>query len=242
MKNNKIRTNKKILYPLVFYALIVHLIIVFILLKSDFIDRVKYKLGFAVRTSEHIDNMLMYHRWMDENIPDGAAIFLGDSITQGLATAAVSSKSINYGIGGENTEQLLRAMVEYKSLSRAKEVFLMIGINDILQGKIEGLSYRLRIISEKIPKDKVFIWSSIMPVVGQPFGLRIDNSKIKLLNLEIMAMCNSKPKCVYVDVNKNFFDRDGHVVDRYFLSDGVHLNSSGYKEWINELVQAKQNL
>ena len=45
---------------------------------------------------------------MDSLVPVGATVFIGDSITQGLATSAVVPLSVNYGIGGDTTQDSAR--------------------------------------------------------------------------------------------------------------------------------------
>ena len=59
---------------------------------------------------------------MDGLIPEGATIFIGDSITQGLATSAVSNQSVNYGIGSDTTLGVLKRLPYYNSMNSAKAV------------------------------------------------------------------------------------------------------------------------
>src|SRR6478736_3871224 len=55
------------------------------------------------------------HEWMDASVPAGATIFLGDSITMALATAAVAPYSVNYGISWQRSDQLIKSMDIYQS-------------------------------------------------------------------------------------------------------------------------------
>lgn len=142
-QNSKLRH-----FLLISYLIGLHLLVAVLIFKTDFIPKVKEKfLPTQMTSNPHGQRMIVYHKAMDASVPAGATIFLGDSITQGLATAAVAPYSINYGIGSATTSELLSNLPSYKSLERATAVFLMIGINDLGQGKSAGLEERLQAIS-----------------------------------------------------------------------------------------------
>ena len=89
------------------YVVCIHLLLVFVLLKSDFIQRIENKLGIMRTQSEitgHFHRMLRYHSRIDGNVPNSSVLFIGDSITQGLCVSAVSSPSVNYGIGSDTSK------------------------------------------------------------------------------------------------------------------------------------------
>jgi lysophospholipase L1-like esterase len=163
---------------------------------------------------------------MDASVPAGAAIFLGDSITQGLATAAVAPYSVNYGIGSATTGELLDNLPVYKSLRRAGAVFLLIGINDIGRGQTIGLEGRLQAIADAIPAGVPLVWSAIMPAYVD----RADPEAIRQANRAIARTCAARPGCVYVDT--------GALSDAALFSDGVHPNTAGYAVWIGALRDA----
>lgn len=116
------------------YVIILHLLVVLMLFKSDFIQRVEAKLGVDQSEPEislFYKSMVDYHKRMDGSIPDGAVIFIGDSITQGLATSAISHAGVNLGIGLDTTAGVLNRLQFYKSIDRSKAVVLAIGVNDL---------------------------------------------------------------------------------------------------------------
>lgn len=182
----------------------------------------------------HFQRMVTYHRWMDELVPENSVVFLGDSITQGLATAAVAPYTINYGIGGEDATQLLEAIPSYRSLTRASAVVLAIGINDLGHGKKEGLKDRYRRIADAIPLEKTLIWSSVMPAKSA----KISSADIVETNRTIKTMCEERRNCIFVDTWSFLADANGLMISRYFLDDGVHLTPDGYRQWISALKQA----
>ena len=136
-----------------------------LVIKTDFLSRLSAKLeNPAPGPDPHIAKMLQHQRWMDDAIPAGAVIFLGDSITQGLATAAVAPTSINYGIGTSTTADLIGALPTYKSLERAGTVVLAIGINDLARGMRSDLTSRYQQIVATLPSAASLVWSSLLPV------------------------------------------------------------------------------
>jgi hypothetical protein len=179
------------------------------------------------QVNQHGERMMIYHRAMDASVPAGAAIFLGDSITQGLATAAVAPYAVNYGIGSATTSELLGNLPAYRSLDRAGVVFLLVGINDIGRGQTAGLEDRLRQISAAIPSDRPLVWSGIMPAYVE----RADAVAILEANSAIREICASRPGCVYVDTH-------AALADPALFVDGVHPNAAGYAIWIEALRAA----
>jgi lysophospholipase L1-like esterase len=224
------------------YLIVLHVIsAVFIV--TDFIPKVKANLGLGVTvelcTNSYLLEMIRFHQWMDDSVPDRAAIFLGDSITQGLATAAIAPYSVNYGIGGEDTAQFIDAVPTYRSLARASVIFLEIGINDIVNIKQDvkiGLNERYQKIMKMLPDKTPLVWSAVMPVGRRGSVL----SEITDANNVIKTLCEKRGNCTYVDTWRFLADRNGKIIGRFFLDDGVHLSSEGYKAWIAALKQATQ--
>jgi len=221
------------------YVVSLHVVVAVLLYKTDFITKAERKLGLRESTpwQAHYDTMMNYHKWMDENVPDNSIIFIGGSITQGLAVAAVAPYSVNYGIGGETTSQLLDAIPHYKSLLRAKQVVLAIGHNDLALGKKKGLNERLKKISETLPLEVPLIWCSVMPV-KITFGQRITQSDIAEANCTIRSLCQKRGNCIFVETHALLADSQHQIIPQYFQDDGVHLSPHGYRQWITALRQA----
>ena len=108
------------------YLIAIHVFLVIVLLNSDFIVRLSNKLGVGnhqTKSSEltaYYHRMLGYHERMDGNVPDGAVIFIGDSITQGLCVSEVALQSVNYGIGTDTTfavEEIIEEVARKHDLS-----------------------------------------------------------------------------------------------------------------------------
>jgi lysophospholipase L1-like esterase len=216
------------------YIIGLHLLIAVLIFKTDFIPKFEAKFFASPTTSNlHGERMIAYHQAMDMSVPVGAAIFLGDSITQGLATAAVAPLPVNYGIGLATTSELLSNLPKYQSLKHASVVFLMIGINDLEQGKTEGLATRLNAIVAAIPNDLPLVWSGIMPTYSET----IDSAQVEYANNIIKELCAARNRCTYVNTAEIF-----SVGGANWFRDGVHPNDQGYAKWITALRKAYQDL
>jgi lysophospholipase L1-like esterase len=226
----------------VIYLVGIHVLLATVLLKSDFIDRVQATLGIqqtdlSPEITEHFQRMLRYHRRMDGNVPDGAVIFIGDSITQGLCVSAVVSPSVNYGIGSDTTLGVLQRLADYKSVNRASAVVLAIGINDMKRRSNEEILKNYRSIIEHIPKTIPIVISAVLPLdeeLDQEWQGR-NQDRIKGLNSSIESLANRDSRIFFVNVGPLLVDASGNLADQYHDGDGVHLNSEGNAIWIDVL-------
>lgn len=209
-----------------------------LILKTDFLQRARSAIGVSGFSNPQVANMIKYHQWMDLLVPGNAVIFIGDSLTQGLANIAVEPCSVNFGIGSMNTFQLIEVLPFYKSLLRASAVVLEIGVNDFSMGlqARAGFDSRYRRIVEFIPKEKPLIVNSIMPVAQSG----IDAGEILAANRSIQAICKDRPGCYFLDTWALMANPDDNQpLPEMFLVDGVqlsvHLSVMGYQTWINAL-------
>jgi len=162
-------------------------------------------------TDPHIGTMRRYHAWADASQPAGAVIFLGDSITEGLAVSAVAPVAVNYGIGKQATGDLLVSMRGYGSIGRARLVVLTIGTNDVSRKQLAGIEDRLRAISAAIPVP--LLWNAVPP------STRGDSAPV---NAIIRKVCAERPDCTYLETPFQPGD----------FRDGTHLSDAGYARWI----------
>lgn len=232
-----IARRKIVKFGFVTYIATVHVFVAILILKTDFIPKLGYKVGLWEMASGHYKNMLSYHKYMDENVPDNCIVFLGSSLIQGLAVAAVAPHSVNYGIGGQTTAQLVEAIPHYKCLPRAKKVVLAIGINDIIQGKQNGLYENYEKIISALPHDVPLVWSSVMPVRAASWT-GIKTPDIEYTNRTIESLCKRRGNCIFVDTYRQFTDSENNMIPQYFLDDGLHLSPDGYRRLISSLQEA----
>jgi len=234
---------KKIAF--VFYFLFIHSLLITVVVVSDFIPRLEYRVGTKIFPAsrsimtEHFYLMHQFHQRIDANIPPDSVIFIGDSLVQGLHTPSLYPLSVNYGIGSDTTTGVLRRISTYKSLYSCKAIVLAIGINDIRYGftnKQILLNYEK--ILKKIPKDIPLIINAVLPVGRGMTKHRKDvNDQITSLNIELEKYAENK-NVYFLDPKISLIDNEGYLSSQYHDGDGLHLNSKGNAIWIVELQKA----
>ncbi len=171
-----------------------------------------------------------------ESLPksETEVMFLGDSITDCCEWQEVfrTVRIKNRGISGDTTEGVLNRIDEIVE-SHPQKLFLMIGINDINQGRqVDDIfkSYQviLRKLKEQTPETKVFI-QSVLPVNNQKFLNNGANDKVVALNAKLKELAKEY-SLHYIDLFSSFAD-DNRELDARYTTDGVHLNGQGYLLW-----------
>ena len=159
-------------------------------------------------------------------------MMLGDSITdEGQWDELLNNSKVqNRGISGDTTDGVLDRL---NSVSKGiKQVFIMIGVNDIMRGKEAHEVYAnyLKIIQTFKDKNiKVHIQSTLY--IGETRMANF-NPKIEELNkkLEKYASENQIP---FINLNPIFAPQK--VLKKEFTSDDLHLNGSAYKLWTEQI-------
>lgn len=165
-------------------------------------------------------------------------VFLGDSITAygKWNEYFPNAITINHGIRRNKTSDVLWRL-DPVIQNKPDQLFLMIGINDLIQGVpektlIDNYSKIITDIRGKSPKTKVYV-QSILPVntamVKFPLGF---SDKIIRVNKEIKEIAKMNG-CTYIDLYSIY--SEGNVLPQAETRDGLHLTDQGYRKWINEI-------
>lgn len=165
--------------------------------------------------------VLHYLRTSDPHQPAGAALFLGDSHTQGLAVAAVAPVAVNYGVGGLNTQGLLDALPFLEAPGKARVVVVMIGSNDLPTTDLRALGDRFEAIAAALPGP--LVWHAI------PVNQRVPPEQTAEANDLVRQVCAAHGRCQFVETAFEPAD---------FQNDRSHLSPSGYRKWIATLRTA----
>lgn len=163
-------------------------------------------------------------------------IFLGDSLTDLCEWSEFfrNARIKNRGICGDTTEGILNRINNIVE-SKPQKLFLMIGINDLSQGrKVEDVlnSYKviLKTLQEQTPKTKVFI-QSLLPVNTQSFPNRNPELTEKVIKVNATLKELAKEfSFQYIDLYSSFLDSNNQL-DAQYTEDGVHLKGQGYLIW-----------
>lgn len=235
---------------LIGYFILLHIFLVIMLVKTDFIARVGYRLGLIKKIvpeiTEYYEKTKNFLEQIDTNTPDGAVIFIGDSGIQGLCVSAVASPSVNFGIGTDTTIGVLNRVPKYQSLKRASACVISIGGNDIRRRENEEILKNYSAILQAIPPQLPIIVSAILPV-NENVHVRDDllgrNRRSRELNSSLKTLCaTQRPNCIFVDPSSKLIDSSGNLIKKYHEGDGVHLNGAGNSIWIKELKEAVRKI
>ena len=189
----------------------------------------------ANSAQEHFKNMLRAHKSTDPFVEKGSVIFIGDSITEGLNTAAVSAKAVNYGISYDTTDGVLKRLSAYKSVNHASLVVLAIGVNDMVYISADKAAKNYEKILSSIPENIPVVISAVFPV-DERVGWQGLNPKINQLNQHIKNLAGTEERFYWLDINDQMSDSDGNLSPTMHY-DGVHLSRQGYRQWIDALKQ-----
>lgn len=225
------------------YLILLHALLGLTLWKSDFLARVTRKLSGRPPVREitdHYRTMVRYHARMDETVPDGSVLFIGDSLIEGLCPDAVICPSVNYGIGNDTTVGVIRRLGEYHSLARASAVVLAIGGNDMKFRDNQHIVQNYRRILQMLPSTVPIVCSAVLPVnearYSGPAG--ISNARILDINASLRTLCSEDKHRLFVDVGRRLVEENGSLAPAFHEGDGVHFNKAGTEIWINEMRAA----
>lgn len=162
-------------------------------------------------------------------------VFLGNSLTDFFELSEFFGRLDikNRGIGGDLTSDVLRRLAPITA-GRPRQLFLEIGINDLLQGiSVDSTLKNIELIVESIkavsPRTDIVL-TSLLPTNWN----RTNTDKrvlpeIAQLNEKLNEMAHAKD-LHYLDLYPDYLDNDG-MAKTYDCGDGLHLNGAGYLFW-----------
>jgi lysophospholipase L1-like esterase len=164
-------------------------------------------------------------------------IFLGDSITDGNNWGEMFQdvRVKNRGISGDVTDGILERLDEVIE-SRPLKIFLMIGINDLAEGRTEDyVTSKIRrivgVIKKKSPDTEIYL-QSLLPV-NKDFGMFKNytnkTAEILAVNQGLKAF-SSHHQITFVDLYSAFVC-EGEKLNPKYTNDGLHLTGAGYLAW-----------
>ena len=159
-------------------------------------------------------------------------MMLGDSITdEGQWDELLNNNKVqNRGISGDTTDGVLDRLNSVNK--NIKQVFIMIGVNDIMRGKEAHEVYAnyLKIIQIFKEKNiKIHIQSTLY--IGETRKADF-NPKVEELNKRLEKYA-SENKITFINLNPIF--APNKVLKKEFTFDDLHLNGSAYKLWSQEI-------
>ncbi len=174
--------------------------------------------------------------------PEGAIVFLGDSITEMCEWQEFfpGETILNRGISGDSTFGVIDRLEGIINL-QPKKIFITIGVNDLQrqypkETVINNIKKTANILLAET-KSKIYL-QSILPVIEKKLQTGIKNSTIDLVNDELRKF-SEEDNIEFIDNNKLMKDSSGNL-NQDLSSDGLHLNGEAYRLWI-ENIRSKVN-
>lgn len=170
-------------------------------------------------------------------------VFLGNSITNGGEWAELfhDKRIKNRGISGDIAQGVYDRLDPILKGKPAK-IFLMIGINDVAQGRsADSIASQIAQVVKKIksdsPKTKLYL-QSVLPVnnqFGKFEGHTSRGAVVLVLNERLKALA-ALEHLTYIDLFVPFVDPLTGRMKSELTNDGLHLLGSGYLLWRNILI------
>ena len=166
------------------------------------------------------------------------AVFLGDSLTEGLGLYGyVKTKNLvaKKGLSIEQAQKKIGTITKKKP----KYIFVMLGINDMnysgyTLSDIES-NYRtlLEKLHKKLPNTKIYL-QSLLPVTSKfaKSHKRLSNERIVKMNKRLKKMSTSYEYTSYVDIHSRYVTKKKCLSSKV-SSDGYHLKVNAYAKWVN---------
>jgi lysophospholipase L1-like esterase len=156
----------------------------------------------------------------------GTTLLLGDSNTWNMPADILPGDYVNCGINGNRSENLILQLPVFLSLYRPKMVSIMIGTNDIKDGRSLDafLTDCSSLIAMADQHGVALLFRSIPPTSG---GWAEINLSTQIYSDALEQLLKRK-SIAYVDHRSAWMDGNG-VFRGDMTIDGLHLNRSGYK-------------
>ena len=188
--------------------------------------------------------------WLSSSYFDDA-LFVGDSITEGIKLYDVMSNATVLASTGVNLDSLytkdavtladgskVPILEASKNYSPGK-IYLMMGVNSLLSDEETFRTAYARVVDTLISQhpDALLYIQSILPVTAdyeKRANAVADNAKIDRYNAILKELAAEKG-VLYLNVAEEFKDADGCLPNSASPKDGIHFGSSWYRKWFDYL-------
>lgn len=190
----------------------------------------RYTEAAQLKDPHYIDKV---QEFKNNNYQKGAAVFLGDSITEqgNWSNVKFSVPVYNFGISGDTSYGVLMRVHQVAAI-HPSSVILTIGVNDLQRGftpeKVSENTFKIVDELRNGGVNRIFL-QSVLPVMEQRLQSGIKNSTIRDLNRYNEKILFKHPMG-WLDCTEVFED-DNRSLRTEFTDDGLHINAAGYEAW-----------
>lgn len=167
------------------------------------------------------------------------SMILGDSISQGLyGYEHLSASLVNAekGVGVVAPDETgLTDMIGQIIAANPQKVFIALGMNDVVAARgdakvfVQAYKEVVEKLKEGLPNAEIYA-NSVLPASPVAIGNDERYANIPEYNEELAGMCEKE--------EITFIDNTELVKDEYYESDGIHMTSAYYPEWLNQMAEA----
>jgi lysophospholipase L1-like esterase len=188
----------------------------------------------ATQHPQHEDWLKLLH-YEAKAMADGQGsqrlnVLLGDSLAHRFPSEKLSRDRfwLNQGIPGDTTSGVLQRLSMLEQ-TNPDEIYLMVGINDLRQGKphreiLINLQQIIQRLKAAHPDARIYV-ASVLPTRLEA----IPADRIRRLNTNI-AHLTHQAGVHFFNLQPAFADQEGKLRVQ-LTTDGLHLNEHGYRVW-----------
>jgi lysophospholipase L1-like esterase len=231
----------------VVYFILLQILIVLMLWKSDFLYKVIRNMGLgepviAREMGDEYHRKITAHMSWQKYIPEHAIFIIGDSITEYIKADALPSEFVNLGIGNDTVIGITERLKFYKKLRTAKAIIFAIGVNDLLYRTPKEAAKKFQKLFLQTPHDVQIFVSLVLPVNEKALKFsyiqKRNNKNIGVFNQKIRNLCQIIKRCNIIDAADKMKDPGGQLRPEYHTGDGLHLSEKGYGVWL-KIIKGK---
>lgn len=228
------------------YLFCLHLLALFMLVKSDFLIRIYKTLGGELPRVERFDGIDA--AWNRLRNLEAASIghrvyFIGDSNMNLVDVTGISPYALQLSMGNDTAKLLSERLAHYKRLHQARAIVLAIGQNDLLYRSATGVPDDIARLLARMAESVPIVLVGLLPVDEGFAPIEKRNADIVEINKQLRRICSQRSKrCVFVDAFDKLSGADNNLRRSNHVGDGVHLSVEGSVAWANEIRRAVQSV
>jgi len=214
------------------WIVVVHALLVFALLKTNFVPLARKTLGIDPPEERSVAQYHTMLGWFerDRRVPKNAVVLLGDSLLQDLHSAHLGREVHSFALGGTTASVLLEVVSGLSCLERAKVVVLGVGANDLKYRSPAQILAAYSVLLSAFPPELDLVVVPVLPVderapdvIARPY---LSNRRLGELDHLLSACALARSRTRRVDV-RELLAPDGSLRSDLHSGDGWHLSDEG---------------